>query len=368
MSNEKHSFGAIFSPKDIRDYKGVAYATAQVFPEEFELELPEVKDQGYVGSCVAHALSILVEYHSRLYADDMRKMSVGYIYGNRRNSTHTGTGMVTRDAIQAVCKYGDVPQIMFPYNDEVPEAITKFERVADEYLADSYPNRFTSFYMLNSEADIKASLMQDGPVVMAMEWYSDIEFDKDVIMRTQMKSSSSAHCMVIYGWNKTGWKVRNSWGDWWGNKGNCVIPYEVVIREFWGVVDNYSENKNKKLIEKLYAEIEQLNAQINTQQDIIKDLQTTVNSLTEKASLSDEQKRQLDEALKTITEANKTITDLQIELNNKLNEIELLNQELLDVKKPFNSALGQIVAKVVNWIISTFNWWKGKFRVWFNKK
>ena len=43
--------------------------------------------------------------------------------------------------------------------------------------------------------------------------------------------------MVIYGWNEIGWKVQNSWGPFWGNKGRVVIPYNVNIREIWGIKD-----------------------------------------------------------------------------------------------------------------------------------
>ena len=65
MPKFEKAFGAIPSPIDIRDYRGVACAVKQDFPKEFELEMPEVKNQGSVGSCVAHAISTVVEYFSR---------------------------------------------------------------------------------------------------------------------------------------------------------------------------------------------------------------------------------------------------------------------------------------------------------------
>ena len=43
--------GAIFSPKDVRDYKAMC-ATAAEFPKEFKLDMVRVKNQGSVGSCV----------------------------------------------------------------------------------------------------------------------------------------------------------------------------------------------------------------------------------------------------------------------------------------------------------------------------
>ena len=35
-------------------------------------------------------------------------MSTGYIYGNRRDSVWENEGMITRDALKSLTKYGDV--------------------------------------------------------------------------------------------------------------------------------------------------------------------------------------------------------------------------------------------------------------------
>ena len=53
--------------------------------------------------------------------------------------------------------------------------------------------------------------------------------------------------MVIYGWNKKGWLVQNSWGDDWGRAGRGVIPYDFKITEAWGGVDT-SINSRPDLI------------------------------------------------------------------------------------------------------------------------
>ena len=48
--------------------------------------------------------------------------------------------------------------------------------------------------------------------------------------------------MVIYGWNETGWLVQNSWGTGWGNKGRFVLPYNIPMKETWGVTDDVSSS------------------------------------------------------------------------------------------------------------------------------
>ena len=87
--------------------------------------------------------------------------------------------------------------------------------------------------------------MKYGPVVMAMDWYDDIDVVNG-ILTTNKIGAAGGHCMVIYGWNEKGWKVQNSWGKYWGNNGCCIIPYNIKIREKWMVTDNIIDDTDIK--------------------------------------------------------------------------------------------------------------------------
>ena len=240
--NNIQSLGALFSKKDVRDYK-IDCASAPVeFPAEFELAMPKVKDQGSVGSCVAHSIATVIEYFNNLQQNNNEEMSVGYIYGNRTNTTHTNPGMYTRDAIAATCKYGDVPKTLFPYNEEVPDIIEKFNNQSDELFSKGQPNRFTSYYRLYTDNEIKTSLMKNGPVIFAMKWYGDIEV-VDGVISTSQKDDGGGHCMVIYGWNEQGWKIQNSWSERWANDGRAILPYNVKLKEAWGIIDTLTHTE-----------------------------------------------------------------------------------------------------------------------------
>ena len=79
------AFGVVDEPIDVRDYHiaGVSAKEAETFPETYEIETSPVKNQGRVGSCVAHALSTAVEhFHKEQEGEDV-KFSTGFIYGNR---------------------------------------------------------------------------------------------------------------------------------------------------------------------------------------------------------------------------------------------------------------------------------------------
>lgn len=239
--SEEFVCGALFSKPDVRDY--VAYTELSDFPKEFELDMPKIKNQLNVGSCVAHSLSTVVEFFNQKETGKYEEMSTGYIYGNRRLTTHKGHGMYTKDAIRTVSKYGDVPNSYFPVNVEVPYAIEKFENEVDQIESTGYHFKFAEYFKLKDEFAIKTSIMENGPAILSMYWFDDIQV-KNGVMATDcvVTDKTGGHCMVIYGWNEIGWKVQNSWGVLWGKGGNVVIPYDVRFKEVWGIKDAASDS------------------------------------------------------------------------------------------------------------------------------
>jgi hypothetical protein len=100
-------FGAIFSKKDFRDYQLINKYFH--FPQSFQLkdwDKMKIKNQGSVGSCVAHALSTVIEYYNHIQIQDNFEISTGYIYGNRILSLYKDSGMITRDALATIKNYG----------------------------------------------------------------------------------------------------------------------------------------------------------------------------------------------------------------------------------------------------------------------
>ena len=233
--------GSLFSIPDLRDY--VAKSNVNEFPETFELSMPEVKNQGAVGSCVAHSLATATEYFNTKETNTTIKMSTGYIYGNRLLSTHKGTGMYTRDAIKTLAKFGNVPYEDFPYNVEVPYAIEKFEAEADKLEERGLNYKVASYFKLNDDNAIKSHLLDGNPVIFAMKWFEDIKIENGVMITNEVISNKTGgHCMVIYGWNTKGWLVQNSWGKNWGKNGRFTLPYNVSRKETWGIIDAKSDS------------------------------------------------------------------------------------------------------------------------------
>lgn len=124
MNNEIQEVYGCLDTTDSRDYTLKAPLT--IFPKEYELKMPKVKNQWSISSCVAFALSLVLEYYAKKEHNIDIELSTDYIYGNRENSTHKGEGMVIRDALKNAQSYGDATYMDYPYNTEVPEVIQKF--------------------------------------------------------------------------------------------------------------------------------------------------------------------------------------------------------------------------------------------------
>lgn len=236
VNNVINTTGALFSPVDVRDYRLASTINDDCFPEEFELNMGKIKNQTTVSSCVAHAIASTIEYFNMLQNNDASKMSISYIYGNRTGMSYNGKGMYTRKAIANACKYGDVYEADCPGNIEVPDVIDKFELHKDDLYEKGIPHRFSSYYSVKTKSEIKTALMNNGPVIFAMPWYDDIKVVNGVI-QTSQQGDAGGHCMIIYGWNSQGWKIMNSWGIGWSNKGCAILPYDINIREAYGIVD-----------------------------------------------------------------------------------------------------------------------------------
>lgn len=248
MNNEVkyiEALGADFSPPDLRDYKIEKSSLSSEFPEEFTLEMPPVKNQGSVSSCVAHSICLVAEYYNFIQHNINVPLSVGYIYGNRVFPLKEGKGMVTRYAISNFCVDGTPFESEFPLHCEVPEIIEAVQKQKDSLHNDARNARFTSYVKVSSEKEIKTALMNGNPVIIAVDWQKDMKV-KDGKFHSSWKEKSSGHAMVIYGWDKNGWKVQNSWGISWGNKGTAVWPYEYKIRELYAIIDTETTKLNIK--------------------------------------------------------------------------------------------------------------------------
>ena len=227
---------------DLRDhYINKNVAAAQDYPEEFSLETSwmKVKNQGRVSSCVAHAMSTILEYHMKGEVD----LSTNFIYGiQNKLCGHDGQGMYLNDALKIAKEYGDMMEIDCGGNIEVPNCWEQAEEALEDVEKASRAKwfRIKSYYSCKDENSIKYALMNYGPLLIAVKWYDKYKIKDDQLI-FDTTTNYGGHAMVCYGWNKDGWLIQNSWGRTFAGDGRFVLPYSSPFREAKGVVDMPNE-------------------------------------------------------------------------------------------------------------------------------
>lgn len=198
-------------------------------------KLPEVYDQGNLGSCTANALCSAVAYNLKLNG----KYFLGsrlFLYYNERKIEGTiseDSGAYLSDGVIALNKYGICKETSWPYTISkfTVNPGTKLYMEARTHRAISYKN------ITQTLVAMQQSLAMGIPFVIGIAIYSS--FENDTVSKTGIvsmpkvntESLLGGHALMCVGYdnNKKVWIVRNSWGSSWGDKGYCYIPYAYFL-------------------------------------------------------------------------------------------------------------------------------------------
>lgn len=234
------NFGALLSPFDSRDYR-IRPAGEGVLPSSYTVPMfAQVKNQGARSTCVAHALSSLVEIHNALQYGDHPIFSTDFIYGTRDVLQYRGEGMYVREALSNLRKYGDCYYDDCPTNSSAEEAYELVSARLEELRDLAYPHRISTYYKCATAQEIKTALINDGPVIVSVKMYHNACV-VDGVYQWDDKDDFGYHCMLCYGYNERGWLIQNSWGTYYGDNGRFILPYDFVLCEAWGVSDNIDD-------------------------------------------------------------------------------------------------------------------------------
>lgn len=228
-----------------------------VFPSSFsyiEERMPEVYDQGNIGSCTAQAVSAALEYVDRRQPG-LSSLGIQpkppYVVPSRLGLYYTGRalvgmqnldwGLAIPNCIDAVCKYGIIHEEDWPYDTnkfavEPPEVA--YVNANNERLT-MYPQRITQDIRM-----VKTVLSFGYPVVFGLsienlfiQYVTDTIDGRHVIkMPRAPYTTVGEHAQLIVGWDDrlAAFRVRNSWTRNWGDGGYCWIPYLYVLSVIYG--------------------------------------------------------------------------------------------------------------------------------------
>lgn len=239
------NYGAKLPKADLRDYQVKA---GEVDITEFKLDnLPTIKNQLSVSSCVAHSTSSILEWFNEKETGEYRELSTGFIYGMQGiDFNRLESGMYLRDACKIVHKHGDCLFESIPFNIEMPECYEKLNNsLNEEIYNEASICRVDSYAKCKTKEAVKYALIKYSPVLICVKWHHKYEVLDDGTICFDTTSDNGYHAVMVYGFNEKGWLCQNSYGKNWGNKGRFILPYEHGFIEAWSFVDAKNSDIHK---------------------------------------------------------------------------------------------------------------------------
>ncbi len=237
-SDTTQGLGAIVTPKSVYDslpQAPVLTGGSSINDPSHFLQIPtNAFFQGSEGSCAscAAAMAKSILDHETLnsdYPSDKIIYSPAYLFNQfHKNQNNCGTGTMTWQPLEIIKQQGDCYESDMRYQDGYCSVQPTTQQIT---LAASHISDWGTVPVTLDE--IKNRLSLDQPVILTItadaffhsQWGTDatwnaIAYPLDVTW----------HAIVIYGWDdgKPAFKILNSWGNNWGNKGTLWIDYDFI--------------------------------------------------------------------------------------------------------------------------------------------
>ena len=217
----------------------------------------DVYDQGDIGSCVCNSVAMsyrmtLSVYNNKstfhYYAWNYKDMKPSrlYLYAYARviegMSIGQDCGSSVLSGYRALVENGVPEEKYWPYD-------TSFYKKMPPLIANQNAQEIqTPGYhkIKNTIQDLKHALANKEPVSFGAVLFKSF-YNKNVINHgnvskpeKNMSEVIGGHCLLIVGYDdsKEAFIVKNSWGEDWGDKGHCYMPYSYITdtdlcADFW---------------------------------------------------------------------------------------------------------------------------------------
>jgi C1A family cysteine protease len=222
---------------DLRDHIADASELAVLDEVDPRADLPDVFDQGQLGSCTANAVAAAVQYDAKLNGADPGFLSRLWIYYYERklegSPADQDTGAFGRDGFK-VCNTLGVP-----LEQDWPYDITKFSQEPPAGLAaEAAGHRISNYRAVPRNLDsMKAVLSNKQTIALGFTVYESFESPQVaqtgiVPMPTRSEKTLGGHEVLLVGYLKDEANyalVRNSWGTGWGRNGYFLMPWAYIL-------------------------------------------------------------------------------------------------------------------------------------------
>lgn len=220
----------------------------QYLPPKVDLRKFLTPVESQVGnSCVANAFAGAYEYLAKREHGDSADVSRLFIYYNARymEGCHDeDAGSQMQYAIEALKEYGACWEEYWANDEDMI-----LEEPDEEAYSQAYNFKIVDAEYLETDLDLWKSTLAEGyPIAFAVNTFNSFDSASKNKGRVPMPKASDNvrkthgwHAMLCVGYSDPDqmFIVRNSWGDEWGDKGYCYMPYDYVIHETYNGHDSW---------------------------------------------------------------------------------------------------------------------------------
>lgn len=244
------------SPPDERDWPLAAIAEPVTLPLAVRLDnhIPFVLDQGKCGTCVAFSgaqiNNTFTNRRKALPKDGLSPLFL-YVRCKQEDGIPGQEGTYPRVALKVMQKDGMAPENALPYSQLPQDACLLFPEITTAHIDAAQDYRVKAYARLWTVDEMKQALAA-GKLIMAGVLVTDsfLQPENGVILLPEGRLLG-LHAIVICGYDdaRQAFRMVNSWGDSWGEKGFAWLPYEFcrwksdlgmeALMEAWAVETEY---------------------------------------------------------------------------------------------------------------------------------
>ena len=228
----KYKLGLKKSQVDSRDVK-LCVPHNMILPIKHEIPIIRcMYNQLDLNSCssnvICNQIMSLKDYTDNNYPSRLFQYYVSrQIVGNENNDD----GCTYRDAYQGLAMFGFTDEQLCPYDSS--KVFDKPSQEAYEKANKTLVKTYKS--LLHSAYAIKYDISHNRPVACGKMIYENFIPDDNFIIPLPAGEMQGGHAMTIISYNDETrlFKVQNSWGIEWSDKGCCFMHYEHILNPEW---------------------------------------------------------------------------------------------------------------------------------------